>query len=150
MVEANKASDTRPIVTITGISGFLGSHVGLTLLKDGTFRVRGTVRSLKNADKIEPLRKAYGDELFSKLELIEADLLDEESLKKAIQGSTHVLHTASPFVIESPKDENVLIKPALEGTLSVMRACQEAKVRRVSVTSSVAAIHHKDTNNLPE
>lgn len=41
-----EGEDNRPIVTVTGISGYVGSHVGLTLLKDGAFRVRGTVRSL--------------------------------------------------------------------------------------------------------
>ena len=59
MVEAN--SDSRPIVTLTGISGFLGSHVGLQLLQDGSYRVRGTVRNKKNTQRIEPLRQAYGD-----------------------------------------------------------------------------------------
>ena len=59
MVEAS--SDNRPIVTLTGISGFLGSHVGLQLLQDGSYRVRGTVRSKTNTKKIDPLRKAYGD-----------------------------------------------------------------------------------------
>lgn len=50
-----------PIVTVTGITGFLGSHVGLQLLEDGGYKVRGTVRSLKSAAKIDPLRKAFGD-----------------------------------------------------------------------------------------
>ena len=51
-----QASDSRPIVTVTGITGYIGSHVGLLLLKDGSYRVRGTVRSKNNADKIDPLR----------------------------------------------------------------------------------------------
>ena len=50
------------------------------------------------------------------------------------------MHTASPFPIKQPKDENELIKPAVEGTLAVMKGCQLAKVKRVVVTSSVAAI----------
>ena len=104
---------------MTGITGFVGSNVGLELLKEGSYRVRGTVRSLRVPDKIDPLRKAYGDK-FDQVELVEADLLNSESLMKAIKGSTYVLHTASPFVIESPSDESVLIKPAVEGTLSVM------------------------------
>ena len=55
MVESSK-----PIVLITGVSGYLGSHVALVFLKDGGFNVRGTVRDTKNAKKIEPLRKAFG------------------------------------------------------------------------------------------
>ena len=43
-------------------------------------------------------------------------------MMKAVEGSTYVLHVASPFVLDEPKDENVLIKPAVEGTLAVMKA----------------------------
>lgn len=78
-----EATDSRPIVTVTGISGYVGSHVGLTLLRDGEFRVRGTVRDKNNEDKIGPLRQAYGEH-FDQLELVEADLLDTASLIRAI------------------------------------------------------------------
>ena len=61
---------------ITGISGYLGSQVCLFFLKNGTFKVRGTVRSKTNPQKIAPLQKAFG-ELFDELELAEADLLNE-------------------------------------------------------------------------
>ena len=61
-------------------------------------------------------------------------------MEKAIEGCTFVVHTASPFPEAIPKDENVLIKPAVEGTLTVMRAALKNKVKRVVITSSVAAI----------
>ena len=120
MVESN---DTRPIVTVTGISGYIGSHVGLALARDGSFRVRGTVRDKNNADKIDPLRQAFGD-LFEMIELVEADLLDSASLLRAVQGSTYVIHVASPFVIDEPRDPMVLIRPAVEGTKAVLEACR--------------------------
>jgi nucleoside-diphosphate-sugar epimerase len=44
MVEKSK-----PVVLITGVSGFLGSHVAFFFLKDGSFTVKGTVRDTKNA-----------------------------------------------------------------------------------------------------
>ena len=59
---------------------------------------------------------------------------------KAMEESTYIVHTASPFPIEKPSDENVLIKPAVEGTLAVMKAARLNKVKRVVVTSSIAAI----------
>ncbi len=43
---------TKPLVTITGISGYIGSQTTLDFLKDGGFRVRGTVRDKNNAAKI--------------------------------------------------------------------------------------------------
>jgi nucleoside-diphosphate-sugar epimerase len=86
------------------------------------------------------LKKAFG-EYFDQLELVEADLCDEKSMIQAMEGSTYIVHTASPFPIVAPKDENELIKPAVEGTLAVMKAARINKVKRVVITSSVAAIY---------
>ena len=129
----------KPVVVITGISGYIGSQVCLSFLKNGTFTVRGTVRSTKNAAKMEPLKKAYGEELYSQLELVEADLNDEESIIKACAGATYIVHTASPFVLGSKEKD--LVPPAVNGTLAAMRAAHKTKVKRVIVTSSCAAIH---------
>ena len=68
MVEAS--GDPRPIVTVTGITGYVGSHVALILLREGKYRVRGTLRSVTNMDKIDPLKKAYGEYYFRQLELV--------------------------------------------------------------------------------
>lgn len=97
------------------------------------------MRSTKNPKKIEPLKKAFG-EYFDQLELVEADLLDENSLMQACSGSTYIVHTASPFPIENPRHEDELIKPAVEGTLAIMKAARANKVKRVVITSSVASI----------
>jgi len=134
-----QAADTKPLVTITGVSGFLGSQTCLVFLKDGKYRVRGTVRNVSNPAKIDPLRKAFG-KYFEQLELVEADLLDEQSIVNAIAGSTYVIHTASPFYFTQQTKEE-LIKPAVNGTLAVMKACQQhGTVKRVVITSSVAAV----------
>ena len=79
-------TNKKPVVLITGISGYLGAHVCFHFLKDGNFKVRGTVRSLSRRSKIDPLKKAFGDYFFSELEIVEADLLDEASLVKAAKG----------------------------------------------------------------
>ena len=57
--------------------------------------MRGTVRSTKNPAKLEPLVRAYGEH-YKDLELVEADLLDEASMFRAIEGCKYVVHTASP------------------------------------------------------
>jgi nucleoside-diphosphate-sugar epimerase len=69
-----------------------------------------------------------------------ADLLEPESLEKAIEGCEYVVHTASPFPAANPKDENEIIRPAVEGTLAVLRAAHKHRVKRVVITSSVAAL----------
>ena len=111
--------EAKYIVTVTGISGFVGSAVGAELLRHGMWTVRGTVRSLTNQKKIEPLRKAFGDK-FSSVELVEADLLDLDSLRRAFSGSTYVIHVASPCDIREPRDPQTLIRPAVEGTKNVL------------------------------
>ncbi|TNV77308.1 hypothetical protein FGO68_gene2508 [Halteria grandinella] len=144
MVESSKLK-----VVITGISGFLGSQTCLKFLQDGTFQIRGTVRDSKNEKKLAPLRTAFGP-LFDNLELFNADLLKPESLDAAIAGMDYVVHTASPCPLESPKDENELIKPAVEGTIAVMRAAHKHKVKRVVMTSSISAVSEQKPENHKE
>ena len=91
-----EAAAEKPLVTLTGITGYIGAETCLQFLKDGGFRVRGTVRDKTNEAKLAPIREAFG-ELFEQLELVEADLMNEESLITACAGSTYVVHLASPF-----------------------------------------------------
>jgi uncharacterized protein YbjT (DUF2867 family) len=65
-------------------------------LKDGGYRVRGTVRNKDDQAKIAPLKAAFGSD-FKNLELVNANLLDQASLDKAIEGATYLVHTASPY-----------------------------------------------------
>ena len=69
--------DQKPLVTITGVTGYLGAWVAKYFLEAGSYRIRGTVRSASNASKIDPLKATVGEELFSQMELVEADLLDD-------------------------------------------------------------------------
>lgn len=55
-------------------------------------------------------------------------------------GVEYVLHVASPLAAIEPKDPNELIVPAREGTLNVLRAATAGGVKRVVLTSSMAAI----------
>lgn len=58
---------------MTGASGYIASHIVKQLLGKG-YRVRGTVRSLKNEKKCQPLRDLCSDGKQNMLELVEADL----------------------------------------------------------------------------
>ncbi|EDV29632.1 putative uncharacterized oxidoreductase [Trichoplax sp. H2] len=132
-------NDGQPITLVTGASGFLASHIVQQLLQKG-LKVRGTVRSLQNQEKVEPLRQLSKDSPQS-LELVEADLLNKDSWIKAVEGCTYVCHVASPFPIKAPNNEMDLIKPAVDGTKAVLEACSNSgTVKRVSLTSSIAAI----------
>ncbi len=128
------------LVLVTGASGFIATHVVQQLQQAG-YGVRGTVRSTKNDEKVKPLRELCPDSKHP-LELVEADLTQPDSWKAAVKDCTYVIHTASPFPAENPRHEGDLLKPAVEGALSVLRACSEAgTVKRVVLTSSLAAIN---------
>lgn len=129
-----------PLVLVTGISGFIASWVAHGALKLG-YRVRGTVRSLGNEDKVKHLRDLCPGSKH-KVELVEADLLDEASWDNAVVGCDYILHVASPFSTVEPKDPNDLILPAVNGTLNVLRAASklDKPPKRVVVTSSSAAV----------
>ena len=61
---------------------------------------------------------------------------------RVVEGCTYVLHTASPLPAGPVKNPALdLIKPAVEGTTSVLKACHRARVKRVVLTSSSAAIN---------
>ena len=124
---------------VTGASGFIASHIVQQLQKAG-YKVRGTVRSLKNEEKVKPLRELCPDAKYP-LELVEADLTKSEGWVEAVTGCKYVMHVASPFPAANPVNEDELIKPAVDGTLYVMKACKEAKcVKRVILTSSTVAV----------
>mmetsp|Transcript_9471 Transcript_9471/g.16282 ORF Transcript_9471/g.16282 Transcript_9471/m.16282 type:complete len:501 (+) Transcript_9471:114-1616(+) len=147
-VSPSKPVKTTPIsrkVAVTGAGGYIGSHVVDALLRDpdGRFEVVGTVRSLKDDTKIEHLYALPNAK--QKLTLVEADLLNPESLEAAFEGCDFVLHVASPFIMTTMKAvknaEERIVKPAVEGTKAVMRAANACGVQKVVVTSSVFAIY---------
>jgi dihydroflavonol-4-reductase len=76
------------------------------------------------------------------MELVEADLLNPESIEKACEGMDIVIHVASPYPSIIPKKEIVLIKPAVEGTLAAIRGVHRYKVKRIVITSSIGAVVH--------
>ena len=136
-----------PLVLVTGASGFIATHIVQQLLVKGKVKVRGTVRSLKNEEKVKPLQEMVPDATYP-LELVEADLMNEESWKEAVGGCSYVYHVASPFPPQIPRDENDIIIPAVEGTVNVLKACAElGTVKRVVLTSSVAAISGDQTDH---
>ena len=126
-------------VLVTGGTGFLGVNIILELLKKG-FTVRTTLRTLSRKNEILDALTAGGISTFDQLFFYEADLLSDNGWDEAAQGCDYVLHVASPFVAEQPKDENELIIPAKEGTLRALKAAKKAGVKRVVLTSSFAAI----------
>lgn len=127
-------------VMVTGGTGYIGSHVVKQLLEKG-YNVRLTARDKSNTYKYEHLQK-IADENPGSLEVYEADLLKEASFDEAAKGSDTIIHMASPFSLKFKDAVKELIEPAVEGTRNVLGAANRSgTVRKVVLTSSVAAVH---------
>ncbi len=136
MTEINPQLGT---VLVTGGSGFIGAHCLIQLLEAG-YRVRTTVRSLQRESDVRKMLKNGGVDAGEALSFFAADLDADAGWQEAVNGCEYVLHVASPFPVEAPKDEQELIRPAREGALRVLRAARQAGVKRVVLTSSFAAV----------
>ena len=125
-------------VLLTGISGYIGNHCAVELLKNG-YSVRGSVRSLSKKEKvIEAITKEIDPN--DNLEFCELNLLEDKGWDKAMEGCEFVLHVASPFINIEPKDENEYIRPAVDGTMRALKAAKKAGVKRVVLTSSMVSM----------
>jgi nucleoside-diphosphate-sugar epimerase len=127
------------VVLVTGGSGFLGAHCIIKCLAAG-YTVRTTIRSLKREADVRKMLEVGDAPHLDRLSFFVADLTKDEGWKEAIEGCTYILHVASPFPPGAPKDENDLIIPARDGSLRVLRLARDAGVKRVVITSSLAAI----------
>ena len=127
------------VILVTGGSGFVGGHVILQLLEAG-HDVRTTVRSLAKEPAVRDTLARAGAKTPDRLTFVAADLNQDAGWAEAVAGCDYVQHVASPFPLAQPKDENDLIRPAVDGTLRVLRAARDAGVKRVVLTSSFAAI----------
>ena len=125
-------------VLVTGVAGYIGQHCALELLKKG-FNVIGSLRNISKAHEVETAIKQH-IEIKDNLEFCQLDLLIDNGWEEAMNGCDFVLHVASPYVSYQPKNENELIKPAVEGTSRVLKFAKKFGVKRVVVTSSVVAM----------
>ncbi|MEX1179580.1 MAG: NAD-dependent epimerase/dehydratase family protein [Cucumibacter sp.] len=133
----------KPIILVTGAGGFIAKRIVLELL-GRSYAVRGTLRDTKRSDEvrdaIRPHLKGTGVSLGGDLKFLQADLLSEAGWGRALEGVAAVIHTASPFPTGTPGDPQEVIRPAVEGTIRVLRAAHAAGVKRAVLTSSGSAI----------
>jgi dihydroflavonol-4-reductase len=124
---------------VTGGTGFLGGWCVAQLLERG-HDVRTTVRDLSREPAVREAVASADAEPGGRLTVLAADLTSDDGWAEAVAGCQYVLHVASPFPPEQPKDPDELIVPARDGALRVLEAALDAGVERVVMTSSVAAI----------
>ena len=133
-------------VLVTGGSGFIAGWCIVDLLRRG-YIVRTTVRNL---DKAPAVRAAIAAEVDpgDRLTFHAAELTSDAGWDEAAAGCDYILHVASPLGTSAPKDANVLIVPARDGALRLLRAATAAGVKRIVLTSSVSAVGGVGTDEI--
>ncbi|ATQ66476.1 MULTISPECIES: hopanoid-associated sugar epimerase [Methylosinus] len=120
-------SDSRDIALVTGASGFIGGAVASLLLEQG-FAVRALVR-----------RSSPKTNLRAQFEIVEGDVTDRDSLRRAMAGARYVFHVAADYRLWA-RDPQTILHTNVEGTRLVMEEALRAGVERIVHTSSVATL----------
>ena len=120
------------MILITGINGFIGSHIAKILIGKG-FAVRGLVRATSNLTNLEPIK--------SKIELVFGDILDESSLKKAFSSVDICFHTAA-LVKVGRHTKKEYLSTNLQGTINVCNAAIKAGVKKFIYTSTCETLRY--------
>ncbi len=124
-------------VLVSGANGFIASHSIALLLAQG-HDVVGTVRNPGDDARNTHLRALAG--AHERLSLVAADLLAENPFAAHCDVDA-ILHMASPYVMNVKDAQRDLVDPAVNGTMSMLRAAAASpQVKRVVLTSSLAAI----------
>ncbi len=123
-------------VLVTGVNGFVGTHVAKQFLERG-YKVRGTVRDVAAAPwLVNDLFKSYAQS--GDFEVVAADLAADHAFDAAIKGVQIVQHVAS--VVSFDADPNNVIPQTVKGVTSLLEvASKEASVKEFVYTSSLVA-----------
>ena len=123
---------------VTGGAGFIGSHISEELIKRG--------HQVRVADNFVT---GYRHNLRQGVELMEADLADPASARRAVEGIDYVLHQAAiPSVPRSVANPVESHRANVDGTLNMLVASKDAKVKRLVFAGSSSV--YGDTPTLPK
>ncbi len=127
---------------VTGGAGFIGSALVRTLIARGDVEVRVI-------DNLLTGRESNLEEIRSQIDWDRSDIRDAQAMLPAIRGADVVFHLAAiPSVPRSINDPVPSHEVNIDGTFNVLRACVDAKVRRVVYAASSSA--YGDTDVLPK
>ncbi len=126
-------------VLVTGATGYIGLHCIHQLLNQG-YAVNGSIRSPERKDEIFEALKNH-DTPTENLNLFTFNLNEDDGWDEGMQGCDYLLHVASPIALQNHSEE-FFVKPAVAGVKRALKFAKKHNVKKVILTSSVAAIFH--------
>ena len=130
-------------VIVTGGAGFIGSHLAEELARRG-YQV--TILDDLSTGKMENIKELLRK---SSVQFVQDSITNFSLLKELFQGAIYVFHQAAlPSVPRSVKDPLATSEVNITGTLNVLLAAKDNKVRKVVYASSSSA--YGDTPTLPK
>ena len=121
-------------VLITGADGFIGSHLTELLIQSG-YKVRAFV--YYNSFNSDGWLDTLTAESKGKIEIFSGDIRDPNGVREAMKGIDIVFHLAAliaiPFSYHSPDS---YIDTNVKGTLNILQAARDTKVKRILITST--------------
>jgi len=127
-------------ILVTGGTGMLGAHLLWHLLKDGA-KVRAIKRENSSLTQIEFVFKFYDDSLdkyTKQLEWVEGDVLDYDSLERAMENVKTVYHCAA--IVSFSTKPRRLLDINIRGTQNIVYAVIKKDVGKLCFVSSIGAL----------
>lgn len=129
------------MVFVTGGTGLLGSHLLLQLIKEGV-SVKALIREKSNINNVLSTFSYYitnPDEAFSKIEWVNGDLMDYDSILNILNEVKEVYHVAA-LVSFNLKEKQEILNINVNGTANIVNAALETGVKKLCFVSSSSAI----------
>lgn len=129
------------MVLVTGATGILGRVIVLELLKQGK-EVRATKRPSSNLKEVRASYRFYTDKpdfYFDKIQWMDVDFEDLDSLQEALIGVNEVYHCAA-IVSFNPQDDKAMNKTNVDGTRNLLYAVENSTVEKFLFVSSIAVL----------
>lgn len=135
-----------PKILITGATGMLGAHLLWQLLQKG-YSVRAIKRRSSNFAQTEKIFEFYQDKLSlygNKIDWVEGDVLQADSLQKAMKNIDIVYHCAA--MVSFADSPEKLLEINIQGTKNVLEAAKENQIKKLCFVSSIGALDSSDKN----
>ncbi len=126
------------MILVTGGTGFLGAYIIKELIEKGHI-----VRAIRRSSKYPSF---IAKEIFDKVEWVDADILDVDSLNDAMQNVESIIHSAA-VISFAAKERKKMYSVNIDGTANVVNLALENKIKKLVHISSVAALGRTESGD---